>query len=236
MPRRYYIEPDGVYAEDVSVVKISNGAQILRDYSAAAPRHAMDVFTTPGNQSWSLSVGSAYTVAVTRLRSLRLKTKWALAGDSFAPTFGKPGASADTISAAPDWIPPESMRLYFAFVVARRGPRDYGTDYPYLYATGPIPGTWQLPLTNHYGDGRLCLGRDMDVVSGETIAAAAEKLHALLAASEWKADGSWSEWVANNAPYLFKFDKHMQQLPPDVNWPAHCKRISPAQLEGAPTP
>lgn len=231
----YICRADGWYKRPAEQ-RLTNADAIIAQIGNAAPRTLKKAITTTdpegARRDWNLALRPTNATLVTRLSRLRLTTNFSLRGNNLIPTF----ADADgAISAAPDWTPPDNMQLYFAFVAVAAESLQFRTENPYLFATGSAPtppGAWQLPLPNHYDDGRLCLGRTLEQIRGNSLNDLADKLYAHLQASIWNTE----LWRDNERDIgaMFSFDVNLKQLPTPPDWHRHCRRFSTAHLEGAP--
>lgn len=177
------------------------------------------------------------TVMTVELRRLVLNTQFILREDRLVPNFA---TDANSIGMNAVWLLPPTMKLWFTIKAAKvEGDSRRAITLPMLYATSSTGdseklGFWKLPLSNQYGDGRLCLGEAGTSFRSKYITDVMAKAIELLDTATWNQDQRPNMDAAHR---LFRFiPGTLACAPPTVDWYSHCTRVSHKQMSEAYSP
>lgn len=219
----YFLDRDGAIYRVGPAQRLGYGTEdLLAQFAQSRAIRLRSAAVIDGHEA-GFVVKTNYIVIHTLLRRLVLRADFRmLDGEVISPSFA---TNANSINIAPQWKPPSGMRLHFATKVVDTLD-GYMAESSTLFAqstnTGRT-GTYMLPISNMYEDGRICLGREPTPKRETALEVFADQLNRLYT-SPWNSDLAPN--LVNTAQ-VFRFSlATIDQLPPANEWETYCRRVS----------
>lgn len=189
-----------VFITRISEEEVCGADRMFTEYADKKPRFLKKAFAA-ADHVWDIALRPTYCVVSTTLKVLPLSTFFSVnpEGTVMVPEFTK---NVNFLDRTMEWQPPDNCKLKLAFVAKEKSGHFYA-EQQVLFAINQEPGFWKLPLPNHYGDGKLCLGETICRVLEPTVQELTEKFFAIFKSSRWNNDQMPR---MDNAKALFRFN------------------------------
>lgn len=227
---RYFIEEvngvAGIFRQSPPV-RVSGAEKILEAVALNMGCAVNGAFMC-GERTIRLNCKQGYIVMSCPIAQLNLKTTFSIRNGFLVPEFI---VDPSFLSLNLPWPVPPTMKMYFA---VKAQPNQWRPAHACLFVRiEGQPGSFRMPISNTYADGRICLGRSYGDMREPTLQGVMEKSLTLLDNASWNADLMEDGWSMNSTRELFKF-KADDRTPVYYPTPATlCIRCNNSTIEEA---
>ncbi len=224
-----------------AAVKLGNAARFLQEFASKQPLRIANAFRIE-NHSVPFDLhafGERDLWAASKLQFLPLKTTFTvLETDNdkpLVPVFTPRAGSSLEMA----WSVPSSMTLWFAVQISKDERFRYISASAMIFAISNMqsegqpkyPGFFRLPLPNHFGDGRVCLGDRQSTFRSTDIPDIVAKTFRLFTTTVWNND-QLNAQIQERAAKLFRFSpSDNSTLAVPTTWPELCTKQSSPVME-----
>ncbi len=228
---RYYIaEENGVAGiwRQAPPVRVQ-GVEKLLESVAMNMGCAVNGAFSCGDRLVRLNCKNGYVVMSCPIRQLNLKTTFSVRNGFLVPELNS--ENEDFLDLNLPWLVPPGIKLYFA---VKALPNLWRPQHACLFARiDGQQGNFRLPISNTYGDGRVCLGRTYDANRCNSLQELMALSLNLLDNSSWNSDLYEEGWRIASTHEMFKFKAETREPVYSANPAAVCVKCNNATIEEA---
>lgn len=216
---------------------ITNAKEVLAGVAANEPKVVKSVYTVNENPVKLVSLRPDRICLGVGLPSLSLNTFYSIwtpqeppegFKDLLVPTFLR---NHNTVQLSLAWTPPPNMELWLA-VEMQHIPQRWELFRTTMFCcvstqqkSEKSKGYFQLPLSNTYENGEICLGKV--IISGNTPLDVLQKVLETMNSTVWGQD-----LLPEDNHEIFRFDPAtFKQVPPTEEWWLHCQNVNTTIME-----